>query len=550
MTKLELLATLIYPNLPYTLNDLELKYPKRNLDGQAMVTRFAPSPTGFLHTGSLFASLISWRLAKQSNGVFFCRLEDTDTKREIVGSGDLVLNELAIFGINPDESFIAGGAYGPYRQSERKFLYDATIKDLIIKGRAYPCFCSHETLNQMREVQESIKVNPGYYGDYAICRKLTTDEMIEKVKAGESYVIRFKSLGHHDNKITIHDEIRGTLELTENDQDIVIMKGDGLPTYHFAHLVDDHFMKTTHITRGEEWMPSLPIHIELFEAANWEKPKYAHLPVIMKLEDGRRRKLSKRKDPEAAVSYFLEAGYPIEGIMEYLMTIANSNFEEWRLNNLSADIYEFNLSFDKMTLDGALFDLEKVQSISKERLGAMNADEIGHKALAWATQYQSEFAKVIQDDFEYFKAILSIERGGEKPRKDYTRYSDIFPIIDFMYEKYFDKSLNEELPFNPIFTVEQRINVFKKFLSNPALDLDEESWFNNLKQLGSEIGFAPSAKEYKKNKEAYLGHIGDFAEIIRIAISGRKNTPNFYYVLRLLGIDRIRSRIEKTMKTF
>jgi len=550
MTKLELLASLIYPNLSYTLNDLELKYPKRNLDGQAMVTRFAPSPTGFLHTGSLFASLISWRLAKQSNGVFFCRLEDTDTKREIAGTGDLVLNELSIFGINPDESFIAGGLYGPYRQSERKFLYDATIKDLIINGRAYPCFCSHETLNQMREEQESIKVNPGYYGEYAICRKLTTDEMIEKVKKGEPYVIRFKSLGHHDNKITIHDEIRGTLELTENDQDIVIMKGDGLPTYHFAHLVDDHFMRTTHITRGEEWMPSLPIHIELFEASGWEKPKYAHLPVIMKLEDGRRRKLSKRKDPEAAVSYFLEAGYPIEGIMEYLMTIANSNFEEWRLNNLSADIYDFNLSFDKMTLDGALFDLEKVQSISKERLGAMSADEIGHKALAWAKRYQTEFATVIQQDFDYFKAILSIERGGEKPRKDYTRYSDIFPIIDFMYDEYFDKALNEELPFNPLFTKEQRIMVFEKFLSNPSLELDEESWFNNLKQLGSEIGFAPNAKEYKKNKEAYSGHIGDFAEIIRIAISGRKNTPNFYYVLKLLGIDRIKSRIEKTMKTF
>ena len=550
MTKLELLANLIYPNLRETLDDLEKKYPKRNLDEQAMVTRFAPSPTGFLHTGSLFASLISWRLAKQTNGVFFCRLEDTDTKREIAGTGDLVLNELSIFGINPDESFIAGGAYGPYRQSERKELYDTIIKELIIRGRAYPCFCSHDTLNQMREYQESIKVNPGYYGEYATCRKLSVDEMIEKVKNGESFVMRFKSMGHHDNKITIHDEIRGTLELTQNDQDIVIMKGDGLPTYHFAHLVDDHFMRTTHITRGEEWMPSLPIHIELFEAMDWVKPYYAHLPVIMKLEDGRKRKLSKRKDPEAAVSFFLEAGYPIEGIMEYLMTIANSNFEEWRLNNLTANIFDFNLSFDKMTLDGALFDLEKVQSISKERLGAMSSDEIGQKALAWAIKYQPDFAKAINQDFYYFKAILSIERGGEKPRKDYTRYSDIFTIIDFMYDEYFDKALNVELPFNPIFTKEQKIIVLEKFLSNPALDLDEESWFNNLKQLGNEIGFAPNAKEYKKNKEAFLGHIGDFAEIIRISISGRKNTPNFYHVLRILGLERIKNRIIKTVKTF
>lgn len=550
MTKLELLANLIYPNLTETLDYLEKKYPKRNLGEQAMVTRFAPSPTGFLHTGSLFASLISWRLAKQTNGVFFCRLEDTDTKREIAGTGDLVLNELSIFGINPDESFIAGGAYGPYRQSERKELYDTVIKELIIRGRAYPCFCSHDTLNQMREYQESIKVNPGYYGEYATCRKLSVDEMIEKIQNGESYVMRFKSMGHHDNKITIHDEIRGTLELTQNDQDIVIMKGDGLPTYHFAHLVDDHFMRTTHITRGEEWMPSLPIHIELFESMDWVKPKYAHLPVIMKLEDGRKRKLSKRKDPEAAVSFFLEAGYPIEGIMEYLMTIANSNFEEWRLNHLTSNIYDFNLSFDKMTLDGALFDLEKVQSISKERLGAMSSDEIGHKALAWAMKYHPDFAKSIHLDFGYFKSILSIERGGEKPRKDYTRYSDIFPIIDFMYDEYFDKAFEQELPFNPVFTKEQKILVLEKFLSNPALELDEESWFNNLKQLGSEIGFAPNAKEYKKNKEAYLGHVGDFAEIIRISISGRKNTPNFYHVLRILGIERIKSRIEKTMRTF
>lgn len=550
MSKLEQLAKLIYPNLGYTLADLETKYPNRCLSEGAMVTRFAPSPTGFLHTGSLFASLISWRLAKQSEGVFFCRLEDTDTKREIAGTGDLVLNELSIFGINPDESFLKGGAYGPYRQSERKFLYDATIYDFILKGRAYPCFCSHETLNQMREYQESIKANPGYYGEYATCRKLSVDEMIEKIQNKEPYVIRFKSLGNQANKVTVIDQIRGKLELTENDQDIVIMKSDGLPTYHFAHLVDDHFMRTTHITRGEEWMPSLPIHLELFEAAGWNKPIYAHLPVIMKLEDGRRRKLSKRKDPEAAVSFFLEQGYPIEGIMEYLMTIANSNFEEWRLSHPTEDIYQFNLAFDKMTLDGALFDIEKVQSISKERLGLMSADEICEKALSWAEKYQLVFAQAIKQDIDYFKSILSIERGGEKPRKDYIRYSDIYPIIDFMYDEVFDQAILLELPFNPIYSIEQRNLVFNTFLANPALDLNEEEWFNNLKVLAQTCGFAQNAKEYKKNKEAYIGHVGDFAEIIRIAISGRKNTPNFYHILRILGINRIQERIKKTMKTF
>jgi glutamyl-tRNA synthetase len=550
MNKYEELANLIYPNIKTTLADLEARYPLRNIDENAMVTRFAPSPTGFLHTGSLFASLISWRMAKQSNGIFFCRLEDTDTKREITGTGDLVLNELSIFGITPDESFLQGGLYGPYRQSERKELYDTVIKSMIIQGKAYPCFCSHETLNDMRVFQESIKVNPGYYGEYATCRRLSVEEMIDKIMRAEPYVMRFKSSGHHDGKITIHDEIRGTLELTENDQDIVIMKSDGLPTYHFAHLVDDHFMRTTHITRGEEWLSSLPIHIELFDSIGWQRPLYAHLPVIMKQEDGRRRKLSKRKDPEAAVSFFLEAGYPIEGIMEYLMTIANSNFEEWRLVNPISNIYDFNLSFDKMTLDGALFDLEKVQSISKERLGAMNAEEISMKAYAWAKLYDENFANLINQNFSYFKSILNIERGGEKPRKDYTKYSDIFPIIDFMYDEYFDKALTTDLPYNPIFSIDQLKMVLNQFLMRPGMELDEESWFENLKLLASEVGFAPTVKEYKKNKDAFLGHIGDFAEIIRISISGRKNTPNFYQIMRILGIERIKQRINKTMSIF
>ncbi len=550
MNKLELLANLVYPNITTTIPDLERRYPKRNLPENAMVTRFAPSPTGFLHTGSLFASMSSWRFAKQSNGVFFCRLEDTDTKREITGTGDLVLKELSIFGVNPDESFLVGGAYGPYRQSERKDIYDTVIKYMIENDLAYPCFCSHETLNEMREKQEALKVNPGYYGEYAICRKLSVDEMISKVQAGEPYVMRFKSRGNHENKITVTDLIRGTLDLTENDQDIVIMKSDGLPTYHFAHLVDDHFMRTTHITRGEEWLPSLPIHLELFDSIGWTRPFYAHLPVIMKLEDGRRRKLSKRKDPEAAVSYFLEAGYPIEGIMEYLMTIANTNFEGWRLENPNANIYDFHLAFDKMTLDGALFDLDKVKSISKERLGSMSALEIGTKALEWAKQYQPEFAQMIQLDFDYFQSILAIERGGEKPRKDYERYSDIFPIINFMYESYFSEALKGELPFNSIYSKEQIAKVLIKFLENMGLDLPEDLWFENLKVLASSLGFAPNAKEYKKNKEAFLGHVGDVAEMIRIAISGRKNTPNFYQVLTILGEHRLKQRIQQTMKTF
>ncbi len=549
MTLTTQLANLIFPYKTLSLAELEINYPERTLPEGAMVTRFAPSPTGFLHTGSLFASLISWRLAKQSQGVFFCRLEDTDTKREISGSGDLVLKELETFGIVPDESFVNDGLYGPYRQSERKFIYDAVIKDLIIRGRAYPCFCTHEELDQLRSYQESIKVNPGYYGEYATCRKLSVEAMIDKIKAGQPYVIRFKSLGDDAFKINVVDEIRGSLELTQNNQDIVIMKGDGLPTYHFAHLVDDHFMRTTHVTRGEEWMPSLPIHLELFEAMGWQKPKYAHLPVIMKLEFDRRRKLSKRKDPEAAVSFFLESGYPIEGILEYLMTLANTDFEEWRLAHLTDNIFDFSLRFEKMTLDGALFDIEKIQSISKERLGAMNADEIASKAHAWAKRFDETFAQHIELDFEYFKSILAIERGGEKPRKDYVRYQDIYPIINFMYDDVFDEALTKPLPYNPIYSKDIIIHVLETFLSQPALALPEGEWFDNLKQLASLCGFAMNVKDWKKNKEAYLGHIGDFAEIIRISVSGRVNTPNFYYVLRILGIDRIQDRLLKSIKT-
>jgi len=547
MNRNQELANLIFPKVTLSISDLEKMYPNRNLADNAMVTRFAPSPTGFLHTGSLFASLCSWRYAKQTGGVFFVRLEDTDTKREISGSGDQVITQLAEFGIVPDESFVSGGAYGPYVQSERKFIYDVVIKYMIEHGLAYPCFCTHEELDEMRKKQEALKVNTGYYGEYATCRLLTVDAAIAKVQAGEPYVIRFKSPGCASNKIQITDLIRGTFEMTENDQDLVIMKTDGLPTYHFAHLCDDHFMRTTTITRGEEWMPSLPIHLQLFDVMGWTRPEYAHLPVIMKMDEGTKRKLSKRKDPEAAVSYFLEAGYPIEGFLEYLMTIANTNFEGWRLENPQANIFDFRLAFDKMTLDGALFDIEKVKSISKDRLAAMTAKEIAENALLWAKKYQVEFEKAIESDPAMFVAILSIERGGEKPRKDYAKYSDIFPIIDFMYDSYYEEYMKGILPWNETIGKETLIQVLETYQKEKFLDLPEQEWFEKLKTLATTCGFSASVKEYKKNKEAFHGHIGDFAEIIRIAVSGKKNTPNFYYILEILGEERINKRIEKTI---
>jgi glutamyl-tRNA synthetase len=545
MSEKQSLSKAIFPITLPSLNELEAIYPIRNLPVDAMVTRFAPSPTGFLHTGSLFASLVSWRFAKQSNGVFFVRLEDTDQKREITGSAEQVLEELEIFGITPDESFVSGGTYGPYKQSERKILYHSTVNYLLETNNAYPCFCTHDELSLMRSKQEAIKVNTGYYGEFATCRKLTEEESIKKINDGEPFVVRFRSNGDPENKIKIHDLIRGHLELTENDQDIVIMKGDGLPTYHFAHLVDDHFMRTTHITRGEEWLPSLPIHLELFDRMGWNRPLYAHLPVIMKLEDGRRRKLSKRKDEEAAVQFFLKDGYPIEGILEYLMTIANTNFEEWRLQHPLNNIYDFNLSFDKMTLDGALFDLEKVKSISKEQLSLLDASTLTKRVYDWAKVYDKTLERIIESDQSYFTDILSIERGGEKPRKDYEKFSDILPIINFMYDDYFNEAIKEPLPFNERFGKEIITLVLDAYLSSPGLELAEELWFDGLKELAVSVGFSSSVKEYKKNKDAYLGHVGDFAEIVRIAVSGRKNTPNFYYVLKIMGVEKINNRINK-----
>ncbi len=549
MTDLERLAELIFPDVTETIDDLETRYPKRDLPEGAIVARFAPSPTGFLHTGSLFATLIAWRFPTQSNGVFFTRLEDTDTKREIAGSGEELLRQLEAFGIIPNEGYMGTyekGNYGPYKQSDREMIYRTVIKELVKRNLAYPCFCSSEELTELRAYQEQNKLNPGYYGEFAKCSKLNAAEAIKRIENGDPYVMRFRSSGNYQNKVQIVDLIRGNLELAQNDQHIVILKSDGLPTYHFAHLVDDHFMRTTHITRGEEWLPSLPIHYELFDTVGWEKPNYAHLPVIMKLDNGNRRKLSKRKDPEASVSFFLENGYPVEGILEYLITIANSNFEEWRLQNMNANIYDFKLSFDKMNLDGALFDLAKVENICKERLSRLNKEEFTKKAYDFACLYDQELKALIDRDQEFFKSIINIEREKDNPRKDYVTFKDIYPIINFFYNDLYEELLaKEELPFNKErFNNETIAKVLNAFKANMGLEYDEENWFNNLKQTTELVGFCSNVKEYKKNKEAYPGHVGDVSEMIRIAISTRKNTPNPYYALKILGEKEVARRID------
>jgi glutamyl-tRNA synthetase len=540
------IAELVFPNIFLTIADLEKKYPKRDLNESAIVTRFAPSPTGFLHTGSLFTSLVSYRFAKQTNGVFFCRLEDTDQKREIKGSGEKVLEQLHHFGINPDESYLNEGAYGPYIQSQRKGVYHIVIKSMLERGLAYPCFCTHQELSEIRSEQESKKILPGYYHEYAKCRYLDNNEVIKKIEAGEPYVIRFKSLGKLNERVILNDAIRGEIDFPKNIQDIVIMKTDGLPTYHFAHVVDDYFMRTTHVTRGEEWMPSAPIHLEIFEQLGWQKPKFCHFPVIMKLDEGKRRKLSKRKDDEASVDYFLEQGYPILGFLEYLMTLANSNFEEWRIANPKADIFEFNLDFEKMSLDGALFDLEKVKSIAKETLGNMDKDTFTEKAYEYAKKYDEKLLEIINKDQEYFKQIINIEREQEKPRKDYEKFSDVLGIIDFFYDNYY-YSLSKDIQFNERFKSDFVIKILEEYRDSFDIDKDQENWFDDMRDLALKNNFAKRAKQYKKEPDVYVGHIGDYAEIIRIATTAKTSTPNFYDVLRILGKNRVIERIDHTI---
>ena len=546
MNNYKRLADLIFPEITQTIEDLEARYPKRDLPEGAKVTRFAPSPTGFLHTGSLFASMISRKMAKDSNGVFFVRLEDTDQKREVAGSGDSLIEQLNKFGVSPDEGYLGTdkeiGNYGPYVQSQRADIYKVVIKYMLENNMAYPCFCSPEDLTEMRKEQETKKENFGYYAEYAKCSKLSVEEAIARIENGEKFVIRFRSQGDYRNKVAIDDAIRGHIEMAENDQHLVIYKSDGLPTYHFAHLVDDHFMRTTHVTRGEEWMPSLPMHVELFKSMNWQAPTYAHLPVIMKLDNGNRRKLSKRKDLEAAVSFFLEQGYPIEGFMEYLYTIANSNYEMWRGENPDLDKDEFKFSFDKMSLDGALFDLAKVQFLCKEKLGRMNTETFASESKKWASEYSEELFNLINSNQDYYKQIVSIEREKENPRKDYEKYSDVLPLIKFFYNEYYDE-LVKELVFPENYTKENVVEVLNAYVNCFDLSLSEEEWFNQMKEVAVNCGYATNRKDYKKNPEAYKGQVSDVAAILRLVVTLRLQSPNLYYVMQILGKEEVARRI-------
>ncbi len=542
------LAELLFPDVTLTIDDLERKYPMRELPEGAQVTRFAPSPTGFLHTGSLFTTLISYLTAKKSGGVYFFRLEDTDTKRTIQGSGDLLIQELAQFGLVADEGYFPEGdkgAYGPYKQSKRREIYKAVIKELVRRGRAYPDFCTPEDLEKIRKFQEEHKILPGYYGAYARDRNLSVEQRIEKIKAGTPWVIRFRSEGDHDKKTKFVDAIRGEIELQDNDTDVVILKSDGLPTYHFAHVCDDHFMRTTIITRGEEWIPSTPIHLDMFRALGWKPPKYAHIPSIMKLDHGNKRKLSKRKDPEAAVSYFLDNGYCPKALLVYLMSIANSNFEEWSIAHKSFDLNEFPFSLKKMSLDGALFDEGKLNYFSKEVIAKMPLDELFIAVKDYADAHDEEFAKRIKESPEYVKRILNIEKDRKNPRKDYAKYSDIYPLIKFFFHDEWERKLDEGLSFPSRYEASDIKSLLLDLRDNMAFGDDETTWWNGVKEIASAHGFASSNKDYKANPDAYLGSVSDGAELLRIAITTSSQSPNLHEILEILGPDEVKLRLEK-----
>jgi len=543
MTKLEQLAKLMCPDVTLTINDLEERYKPRNLKEGARVTRFAPSPTGFLHTGSLFASFVAAKLAHDTDGIFYLRIEDTDTKREVKGSTETLINQLALFNVKIDEGYSIGGEYGPYIQSERSFIYNTVIYDMVTKGLAYPCFCSASDLEQTRNVQTANKERPGYYGKYAKCRNISVDEAITRIQNGEKYVVRFKSSGNFENHISFKDQIRGELSLSENDLDIVIRKSDGLPTYHFAHACDDHFMHTNNVVRGEEWLPSAPIHVQLFNALNFELPNYAHLPVIMKNDNGNRRKLSKRLDPEASVSYFIEQGYPTDALLIYLCTIANSNYEEFRLANPDASVDDFKLTYDKFSLDGALFDLEKINNISKDVIFKTPLNELVKNVKEWASKHDENLLSLINQDEEMFAKIMNFGKDDPQPRKDYYKYAEIYNHINYMYASCYDVLESEELPYE-----QELINkVCELFINDLALvKPNKDDWFAHQKEIARELGFAYNKKDMKENGFTHM--FGEYMGIIRVALTKRKNAFDLVDIIETIGMDETVRRLKSFIK--
>ena len=544
------LADLIFPDVK-DKEYYEEKYPRRELPEGAMVLRVAPSPTGNVHIGTIYQALINKIAAKRSGGVFYARIEDTDQKREIEGGIKQIIDALNDFDVSPDEGMVSeeewNGNYGPYKQSLRKEIYQSYAKFLLEQGKAYPCFCSQEELNEIRAKQEAAKIRPGYYGAWAKYRNLSVQDAIDKIKNGEPYIIRFKSQGREDKKIKHKDVIKGNIEFPENDQDIVIIKADGLPTYHFAHAIDDHLMGTTHVTRGDEWLSSVPLHLQLFYELGFRAPKYAHTPTLLKNDNGNKRKISKRKDPEAAASYYIEEGIPADAVKEYLLNIANSSFENWRRANPDKDIYDFDFHLNKMSVSGALFDMVKLLDVSKIVISKMLAEDVYEKSYAWAEKYDEELKAILKDK-EYSLKVLGIERGNKKPRKDIAKWSDVKENIIYMYDEKFMNS-DIEYPYQVINDKSDIDTILKLYLENYYDENDDkQTWFEKIKDLAGSLGYASEVKEFKANPGMYKAHVGDVSTVLRVALTGRTNTPDMYEIMQVLGKESIINRFEKAMK--
>lgn len=544
------MAELLLPDIDKTPEYYENLYPARNLPEGARITRIAPSPTGYLHIGTLFVAMVNRMIAHSTGGVFYSRIEDTDKKREIEGGVADIIGGLNGFGITPDEGFVSPekeeGAYGPYQQSKRGEIYRCFAKKLIAEGLAYPCFCTEEELAAVREIQEKEKIRTGYHGEYAKCRNITVEEAGEKIKSGLPFVVRLKSPGNEENRITFEDGIKGKIEMPENDEDFVILKSDGIPTYHFAHAVDDHLMRTTHVIRGDEWISSVPKHIQLFRLLGWRPPKYVHVAPIMKEENGSKRKISKRKDPEAAVKFFLEQGFPYESVIEYLCTIAASDFEDWRRANKDADISKFKFNLKKMSVSGALFDWNKLLDVSRNLISRMSAGEVASRITDWAKEYNTEYYDLLAKDPEFTKGIFAIDRDVPKPRKDLAKWDEAPEFTEYFFEDTYKPCFDLSENISP----ETAVQVLEAYL--PVYDPadDKSVWFDKIKGICPALGFAPEVKEYKKNPEAYKGHPGDASTVIRIAVTGRRNTPDLCAIMALLGTNEVTKRINAAISYY
>ena len=546
---LERLANLIFPDVDKTPTYYIEKYTNRVLPEGACVTRYAPSPTGFQHIGGVFAALVAERVATQSGGVFYLRIEDTDQKREVEGAISDTIQTMHKYGMDFTEGMVddvtAKGSYGPYKQSERAEIYKTFAKDLISKGLAYPCFATPEELEALREEQTAKKLTPGYYGEYAKYRNLTPEEAIAKIEAGEQYIIRLKSPGNPEKRVQFSDLIKGETSFPENNQDIVIIKGDGLPTYHFAHAIDDALMGTTHVTRGEEWLSSLPIHVQLFEVLGLSRPAYGHIPTIMKMDGESKRKLSKRKDAESAVTYYDEEGYPVVSVVEYLLNIINSTFEEWRMANPTADYHDFPVQLDKMSKSGALFDIIKLNDVSKDVIAKMPGEVVYDYYVAWAKEYDTEMHALAVANEAATKAFLSIDKEGPKPRKDFAKWSEVREKIFYLYDELFAKEAAEQVELPKTVTLEAAKEIVEGYKdAYKHEEVGQEAWFDTLKEYGLSIGYCANRKEYKANPEAYKGMISDVAGAVRAAITHRSNTPDLYTIMQILGKEKVNERLD------